>query len=250
MPPEVYNKNFIKQTIFRIDYPLILKLAEESPASLQESISEIFPNVEVLEHLMKFNLNGGEDKDIGGVNKVWRFKSRDDSKILEVSSEYLVIVEKNYTNFTDFSNLVNQVIEAFSENYSFQYIKRIGLRYVNEISIEGAESTAEGLRPYLNESLLSHLNFIEEEDLIRTQNIFELESNENRRTKVRYGLINENYPNLLQDSKFTIDIDCYNSSSIEEAGLSAETVALNALATEYFEKSIHDGLRTVLRNND
>lgn len=247
--PEIYTRNFIKDTIFRIDYPSILKLINENPSTFQEQIIELFPNVEVLEHLMRFSLNGGEDQETGEVRKIWRFKSRDGSRTLEISPEYLVVIENNYTNFSDFSRLLEQVLTPFRAIYNFQYIKRIGLRYINEINIPNIAATSGSLGTYLNRSLLSHLDFASDKQLLRTNNVKEFVHDGSRKVKFRYGLMNENYPNQLQDSKFTLDFDCYNADSIEKEALTTELNALNTIATEHFENCIEDGLRTILRQS-
>lgn len=246
---EIYTRNLIKDTIFRIDYPSILKLVNENPSAFQEQIIELFPNVEVIEHLMRFSLNGSDEQDTGEVRKIWRFKSRDGSRTLEISPEYLVVIENNYTNFTDFNRLLEQVLTPFRNLYNFSYIKRIGLRYVNEISVPNTVPTRESLSTYLNNSLVTHLDFASDKQLLRTNNVTEFIHESSRKVKFRYGLTNENYPNQLQDSKFTLDFDCYNADSIEKDAFSTELVALNVIATGHFENCIEDGLREIFRQN-
>ena len=247
--PEIYTKNYIKNTIFRIDYPSILKLTNENPSAFQEQIIELFPNIEVIEHLMRFSINANEEQETGEVKKIWRFKSRDESRILEISPEYLVVIENNYTDFTSFNRLLEQVLSPFRATYNFHYIKRVGLRYINEINIPEATATSESLSTYFSDSLVEHLDFASDKQLLRTSNVTEFIHEGARKVKFRYGLANENYPNQLQDSKFTLDFDCYNTDSIGKEALTAELAALNVIATEHFESCIKDAFREVLRQN-
>lgn len=243
--PEVYNKNYIKEAIFRIDYPPILKLINENPSTFQEQIIELFPNIEVIEHVMRLSI--GAIQDAGEVKKIWRFKSRDESRLLEISPDYLVLIDTNYHNFTDFSTLINQVVTPFQANYSYQFIKRIGLRYVNGIEVPDTLATEASLNPYLHGSLLGHLNFVTDKQILKSSNTIEFNYDDQRKVKFRYGLTNDNYPNVLQDSKFTLDFDCYNTNIIDKIAMSTELGVLNTIATEYFETSILDGLRVLMR---
>jgi uncharacterized protein (TIGR04255 family) len=243
-----YTKNYLSDVILRIDFSLILDLAENPPTSFQDRIRADYP---ILEPVKQFGVrieNLGADSRIEKDNRTtWRFKSRDGNKLIELDVTSLVINYKRYENYHNFHDELQRILGIFLELYPSAVCSRLGLRFVNQIHLEEADMFA--WETYINPNLIKSLEFIEDKrQLVRNVELLELNLGNDTKLNFRYGIFNSVYPAQITRKEFFLDYDCYIQNQLESTDLESKINSFHDHITTYFEKSITEGFRAILRN--
>lgn len=248
--PTTYQKNFLTDVIFRVDFSPILELETDTPKKFQSLISEKFPVLEPIKQMgFIFQSDGKETTTKNADKTIWRFKTTSGEMFIELDSMFLAVVFKKYDNFTQLKEIVDFCIQKLYESYPNIAVNRLGLRYINQINLE--EQDFFNWTNYLSEHLVGNLNFIEDKNLLRRYfNSFEIMPEDGIQLNFKYGIFNKTYPEAVTVKEFVLDYDCYTQSTLTKDELVPKLTILNNYATDYFEKSISDNLRQKLNNNE
>jgi len=244
---KLYSKNYLVDVICRIDFPLVLELIDVPPKEFQNSIISDFP---ILKPTQQFGVSIKKDEEgISTQEKsriIWTFHDKEESYIVELFSEFLVINCKKYIDFADFEKKLKIVFDSFFKVYPNIIINRLGLRYINQIEIEGEDDFFDW-SAYINQKLVEGIDFVENKQNIRREfNNLVLDIKENVVLNFKYGIFNRYYPDEIVKKEFMLDYDCYTKNDIEIVQIYEQLSSFNQIITEYFEKSIKDGLRNKL----
>ena len=243
-----YKKNFLTDVIFRVDFPIILDIAENTPKEFQNKIMNDFPT---LEPIQQFGVRiEKKDLDINTfpANKTtWRFLSSNKNYLIELDSEFLAVVCKKYDNFTDFKKTVFKILKSFVHLYPKLVINRLGLRYINQIQLEEADFFI--WQSYLNKSLITNLDFFENKnDLRRAMQVYEITLEDEVNINFKCGIFNSSFPAPINKKEFTLDYDCYTRTQLPSDQVIDKLTKFNEIIGKYFERSITNKLREVLNN--
>lgn len=199
-----YKRNFLTNVIFRIDFPLILSLEGNPPKDFQNKITEKFP---ILEPIEEFKINIGNIA--GNVQEstkstIWRFTNKERSTFVQLSFQHLVIERKsNYSSFEEFKITISEVLTAFLSEYPNPVTTRLGLRYINEISLK--EKNVFDWDKYINKSLIGTLQFVENKDqIIRSLSSVELVIDDDTYLNIRSGVFNSSYPAKVINKEYML----------------------------------------------
>ena len=200
-----YPKNFITQVIARVDFEPILRLKQEAPFSFHEAIQELYPRTDQAE-TVEFLLKAGEEPAAIKQPLSYIFLDKDKKDKIELNFKSIVLTASEYVKFDSFFSKIDFIYNKFNDIYQPNIIKRIGLRFVNEIKLRGNPFEWEG---YLNNNLHCILNIFPDlrESLSRAmaQMIVNLEG---RRIIFNFGIFNSEFPNTIAQKEFILDYDC------------------------------------------
>ncbi|MBU1110147.1 TIGR04255 family protein [Patescibacteria group bacterium] len=245
-----YKKNFLTDVIFRIDFPVILDIAENTPKGFQNKILNDFPVLEPIQQFgVKIERKGSNIDTFTADKTTWRFSSPDKNYLTELDAEFLAVVCKKYSNFTDFKNTVSKILKSFVQLYPKLElaINRLGLRYINQIQLE--ESDFFGWQSYLNKSLITNLDFFENKnDLRRAMQVYEIMLEDDVNMNLKCGIFNSSFPAPVNKKEFILDYDCYTKTQLSRDQVIDKLTKFNEIAGKYFERSINDSLRKVLNH--
>lgn len=243
-----YKRNFLSNVIFRIDYSPILELEKEKPASFQQIIQNDFPILEPLNR-SGFMVEKRPDTDpkMESLNKIiWKFLSKNKTKIVELDTNYLAIsfINESYTKYEDFEKCIKDVTDNFYKIYPDVIIQKFGLRYINQIKIE--EDKVFEWDKYINSNLINNLNFIKEKDnLTRSLGFFILKIGDFN-VNFNYGIFNSAFPGKIVDKEFLLDYDCHTSEQIDRDKIIENLNFCNENISKIFEDSIKEDFRKIL----
>lgn len=248
--PEItqYKKNFLTDVIFRVDFPIVLDIVENTPKEFQNKIMNDFP---ILEPIQQFGVRiEKKDSDINTftANKTtWRFLSPNKNHIVELDSEFLAVVYKNYDNFTNFKKTVSKIVKTFIQLYPKLAINRLGLRYINQIQLEETDFFV--WQDYINKSLITNLDFFENKnDLRRAMQVYEIKPEDEVNMNIQCGIFNSSFPAPVNKKEFALDYDCYTKTQLTSSQIIDNLTKFNEIIGKYFERSITDKLRGVLND--
>lgn len=242
-----YENNYLTDVIFRIDFdkPIIggKKLADD----FYNLIKTVFPKRALVQgtvlHAQIVAQKDG-NKFTQSQQKVtnYRFWDENQKKILMLEpSTDINLVLKVYKNSRELKDVINLIIDATIKVYGDIRIKRIGLRYINDITI--AEGNPFDWVPFINRSLISSLDFRSTEDkLSRSMGTMEL-IRDDHKVLFQFGMYNPEYPGSIARKVFVLDFDCYKEDVLNVSQMREMVEILQKDEESLFEHSIEDGLR-------
>lgn len=239
----VYKKNYLSDVIFKLHFPVILGLVENAPKEFQDKIIKNFPILEPIQQVQIHIENRGLEFNTERKNRtVWKFKSKDGSANIELDYESLAIIQNKYTDFTTFRELVSTISSIFFTIYPDIVIKRLGLRYINQIKL--TEKDFFVWDKYINENFISFLNFVDDKNnLRRILSTIELDNGNDSNLIIKYGIFNSTYPGKITQKEFILDYDCYTNIEFENTKLLEKCDEFHKTIIQNFEKSILDDFR-------
>lgn len=241
-----YKRNFIKQVIFRIDFDKIT-LQDKHIKEFSKLIKSLFPSSpdcrEIFTQELTASSKGVENGQLTKCN-VWIYKN--DYRTLEIQEDHIAMLYDKYKHFEPFSDDAKVVLMALKKIFpSIENVKRVGLRYLNEISLrEGNPLIWTG---YLNPSLLSSL-VVDSDDsphLIRslTRNSYRFEDDN---MTITFGIPNKDFPATISRKEFLLDLDCFISSVLDIDNIEKKLIDFNNRLSDKFKKSIGNKLKLLM----
>ena len=244
-----YKKHFLKSVIFRIDLAQSLSQSKKLAFDFHEIIKEKFPTKEDISGIRFEATMGLVGKDQGTVKQtqhtVTSYKFTDASGktilVLEPEPSNLNLSFNSYNNSDELKEFIDSIIEAFKRTYGIILIKRIGLRYINNIDITEGDAFDWGL--FINDHLVSMLDFSPNKgETSRAIGRIEL-NKDTHKVQFYYGIANPEYPNPIARKEFILDYDCYSTDEINITDVPSTVKILHDEIKSLFERSILDGLR-------
>lgn len=241
-----YEKSFLKEVISRIDFISPLPGLEKSlPPKLTKVLSDHFPIIEPTEgltHSIELNFVGA-----GGMQqrqtpvRIWNFYGKDREKQLSLASQYVFVSYTRYSTYEDLKEDFSSVVATLDAAFSDTRAGRFGLRYINNIEIEGVPPI-EGWGEYVAPVLITPPEFFAGQQLTRLLHLAELKCGD-LALRFNFGLPNPDYPSPIKRPSFILDLDAYIQAA-HDLGESLQYMEkAHGCIRDLFEKSITDKLR-------
>jgi uncharacterized protein (TIGR04255 family) len=146
----------LAEVICQMRFPAILGISKDEPSDFQRLIRAQFPEFTTgREVLLR---DPGVEYQVGPSAefqpRVHRFQTPDRGTTVSLSEGFFALSTERYEHWETFAGYLGQVLEAVSQVYSPAYATRIGLRYVNRLTLantgaQGAAGLWRMLRPEL-----------------------------------------------------------------------------------------------------
>jgi len=242
-----YRDNCLKQVIFRLDFTREIDQSRKlSNSFYNEDIRKIFSLKQDLEGVLaevSFTTEEGSNKISQSQRKQtsYRFTEDSKSKILVLEPSVLILSILKYIDEEELYKIINPVISQFKATYGNIIVKRMGLRYINNIIIP--EGNAFDWSTLLDGKLTSGLEFPRDRNEIsRLMSSMELKR-EDYAIRFVYGMFNSEYPNRIARKEFALDYDCYTREETELKDIDDKVKLFHDEIIKLFEESIGQGLR-------
>ena len=240
-----YNTNFLTGIICKIDFPSIEDYNLTKLKEFRSLIKERFPIIEESKSSL-FEFSIGEEQKVkakspGAIS--WLFYNKNKNKIGSISNSGLSIEFKKYTNFEEFFEDITFLVESLFSIFPSVFSTRIGIRYVNEIKLEGEDVF--NWSEYINQNLIKSIDFFtpnEKEGMTKSISRIELQK-DNYYLTFQFGIPNSLYPNQIIRKEFVLDYDCFTHESFEKDGILEKIREFHQVIIDIFEKSICNRLR-------
>jgi len=240
-----YTKNYLTNVIFKIDFPSISELNTTKLKEFQKLVKGEFPILQEQKRSgFGFDLGDNQIFEAKGLgNPLWIFVSKDNTKKVSIINDNIILESTKYDSFEELypkiELLVNSLFQVFPEIIS----TRLGLRYINEVSLNGSENPYD-LSNYINKNLIKSLDFfdVETAPLSRYINSAQIKGDDFNLT-FKFGIPNSLYPNKIIKKEFTLDYDCFTTDTLEKEDILRKVKEFNDRITKLFEESIEEGLR-------
>lgn len=247
-----YKNPPLKNVIFRIDLAQPINQGKKLLNDFYKIIENNFPNREDISGIrIEATMGLAKDKE-PSVKQFQRavisnkFSNADQTIILmfEPEPSNFNLLFKSYKNSEELKSLVELIVTAVNKTYGNILIKRVGLRYINNIVIK--EGDAFDWDSFINKNLISMMEFFPDKRKI-SRSIGRMELNKDTyNVQFYYGMANPEYPNPIARKEFILDYDCYSTDEININDVPDVVKALHDEIKRLFESSILDGLRDLM----
>ena len=251
-----YQRTFLSDVILRVDF---VSIEESLKKTISPDVRNIcvkyFPipeerNVETQQVLVT-NEPGVQNTVLNKEQFLeWHFFGKEKEKELCISSNCMFVDIKRYTSFIDLQQQFFEIMDVLLQKYPAIRINRIGLRYVNQISLPSEKKPRNSWHNYWNkyisDALVKSLAFVDNDSaLARHMSSVEMNYGDYL-LRFQYGIFNPDYPAANKKNIYVIDTDIYATGLIDSDDVKAYAAEFHAKANEWFEKAIKQELRDKL----
>jgi uncharacterized protein (TIGR04255 family) len=243
-PKKKYEKNFLKQVIAQIVYEETDRINEDTVKAFKVELGDSFGTLSAIKQQGIIIRNDGSNVSAEPEDSfLWEIKDDTKNFIVRISTNSLSITFSDYTKFSsNFEATINTVLDTFMSTYAqIEELKRIGLRYVNQISIPGTPIDA--WAKYINPKMIGYVDFVEKEQIRRSMQSVVVRHSDTVQLNINYGIYNQYFPSEIKDGEFILDIDAYSPYPVETDECKQQIKEFNSVLAIYFENFITDDLR-------
>lgn len=242
-----YKKPFLKDVIFRIDFPSPLpNLKQSLPQSLHKVASMEFPMFEPQQaHSQEVRFEGADVQTKSSQLVQWIFHDKQREKSLTIDANSLAITVKKYDGFIYIKNSMLNIVRELYKNYPELLVSRLGVRYINVLSPIDKEGPLDWAN-YVDGKMLQTLNLQDNnKQIIRAFNILEF-NYDGEIVKFQFGIANPDYPASVRRKEYVIDIDSSHYGAFEEGDVMNRMDISHSRIVEIFENSITARTREIM----
>jgi uncharacterized protein (TIGR04255 family) len=237
-----YPNPFLKEVVFRVDFPTPLANIKESvSSSVSRSILKSFPLSEPQTlQSQEFQISDKSFSSNTQEIKKWIYHGREREKSIILESQSLTMTIKHYKTYVGALDEYKEVLAALFKENKDLFASRIGLRYIN--SIELKEQKPLEWSEYINEDILGIVSFHEASNISRVFHVLEYNF-DGQTLKFQFGLPNPDYPAVIRQKQFILDLDSFYTGTYDETEIYECIDNCHLKIQELFEKSITDKTR-------
>ena len=232
-----YKRNFLKQVIARVDF---INAIDEINSTVAHSIQDVaVPSFPIIEPSRTVTSIGPRPAE----KRMWEFFSRDRSRKLRMCESFMLVEHNRYIDFDELQVPFNKILDQAFLTYDSLSIGRLGLRYVDEIHLDGDPLNWSG---YINENLLSIPDVAEDtKTIVRAFHNLEMRKTDYS-VRFQYGMWNPDYPSPVMRKNFILDTDVSCTGILARTDVQKLLPMFHDEAVMIFERSIENGLREVM----
>lgn len=247
-----YARDFITQVVVRADFVSgTAPMTAEPPEGVLTAV-ENYPERSVLTRsrteVRVQKTPQGPVRDTRTINyPEHNFWTADKNLHAAACSEYVFLAQRRYEGYALLREEFLSLLDAMVSQFPGLRIKRLGMRYVNEIKLPEADAGpglgADFWEHYVNPLLLGGLRFAANDGAM-ARHICTTELNYGTdRATIRYGIFNGEYPKPNRRREFILDVDTYCQALTEPGVVTAKLDDYHAAACQVFEAAVTDALR-------
>lgn len=240
-----YKRNFLTDVIVRMDFDQpIQNVDAELPADLQNVIlKNHFSTCNRIVHFFQFNTQAATSPERVGFSE-WQFRGTKGEKELVITPHFLSLSHKKFISYNKLREEFETLLNQFGNACPFDNIKRLGLRYINSISLTLRNPT--NWKQYVNSQLLHLFGFrTESAEFCRVFHNIEYAYGDHQ-LRFQFGMHNPDYPSPIRQSVFILDYDAYYDGLIEKPEILQKLDLYHSSVHSLFEMSITKKLRDYL----
>ncbi|KZY43733.1 hypothetical protein A3733_17200 [Pseudoalteromonas shioyasakiensis] len=247
MPEEIcYEKPFLKEVIFRVDFPTPIRGINESVSPvILKPILKCFPISEPQTvHAQELKFSGQNFSTSSQELKHWVYHGKEREKSIIMEELSLTMTIKKYKSYDVAYEEFCTIVDAILKENKDLFVSRIGVRYVNSIELNEASPLEWG--EYINEDILGIVSFHEAQHLSRAFHVLEYNF-DGQYLKYQFGIPNPDYPALIKQKQFILDLDSYFTGAYDLHEVHDCINYCHDKIQQLFEKSITSKTRKLMK---
>ena len=242
-----YKHNTVEEVICRLDFASPIKMFDTSISKeIYNAVRKFFPIAEPQEIIgTELFINPVIGSKVNNITaKQWLFWSRSKMSSCTISSSCVIFSIHDYDVFEDLKKAVLCILNTILSRDDTIQGKRLGLRYINSIKMGDHGNWITGqffdaLKGHKNENTMRLVTTLEYAVVEKDINV-----------RLVYGYVNPDYPAVMKNDDFTLDIDAYSQTIIFKDDLEKMIDNMHFEAQDCFEKMITQDLRNAMNTEE
>ncbi len=243
-----YERNFLTEVIFRIDFVNPIKVDDFAKENLND-LRRFFPfysPIDTTHNNIEINIDENGNKTVERDQKILRkqiFFKEPRIAQMEISANALSISYSSYSNFDSLRTDIEGVLDLLMKTPNIT-IGRTGLRYIN--IFENKRPGRINWSTYITPNMLPSEQW---NDFKVLQHMSALHIKQDAcLVKIQYGLFNGEIPNERIKDAYVLDIDAYSEKMCDLSAVKESIPKWNDTISEIFELTITDRMREKLND--
>lgn len=123
------------EVVAQVRFPPILRIANEKPVEFQEKIRRRFPEWMEEEQIVIASIPTEQPTSVKKAPSIFRFRSADAKNTVSLAIDFYALSTTAYVHWSDFWAELQRLHAAAVAVYAPAYATRLGLRYINQLTI-------------------------------------------------------------------------------------------------------------------
>lgn len=239
-----YRKSALREVIFQVNFPSILKIDTEAPADFQELVRQKYPLYKDRrnEAIVKIN---GQDRAISK-NRNHEFISADGRSKLNLTNSFISIATLNYDRWEVFRKQCFEAVDSLIKIYNPAVVQRIGLRYKDLITRSKWGLTDVQWKELVKPHVLGIVGELPENEVNRYVVDFEIIGKDSILEHRHFELVHDSESPNPTEKSFLIDCDYYCHGIIQKGDITMFANKLHDHSSNFIRSVITDKLDMVM----
>ncbi|MFA5803339.1 MAG: TIGR04255 family protein [Melioribacteraceae bacterium] len=248
----MYKKNFINRVILRLDFAVPFRTTPDFLNKVKTTLTSDLTNIELkIDYIKSIEANISEPTptlkiETQGVKGTFNFDTQKERFIIEPNA--LILESSEYTSFKNFFDKFKIIFRAFDSLTNVEDYNRVGLRFVNIFRDLGIKNIQEWDKFIHKDYIPNYRNisFLENNFQVRRNTNDFYWGNGNYLLHLKNGIWNSQFPSIITEQEFIVDLDCYLRSIISKEQILSKPEEMDHIAYQFFDSIITDELKTIL----
>jgi uncharacterized protein (TIGR04255 family) len=244
-----YRRTYLTEVIVRVDLASpIAELERRLDPRVRQAATKYFPIPEPRKVLARqIQASDQAVKASQSAFTEWHFHGKERDKTVVIAPAVVLAVYKAYESYEALHREFLELTSAFFEAYGDTQANRLGLRYINNVTI--GEGDLLDWSRYINSDMLCFLRFCRDSTITRALGLLEFAFDDFGLT-FQYGMHNPDHPAPIRRKVFVLDLDAYQAGPLEASEIALSLDKFHGRVQELFERSITDELRAIMNAKD
>ncbi len=237
-----YKQNFIKSTIFKLEYEkLAIAIDDDIASKIMTKLPMYEKRVEKQVHL-SMGIDAISSKSEVASNHVFSAMNKISSLTISELLKSITFESSKYTTWSEYKDFVESLLVTVQDVIKDEKLTRIGLRFINKIPLKEILEAKKYFQKDVNTC------FLRTKDEKKLNRIFIIKeyTDDIANTRFQFGIPNQYYPSPIISPEFVIDIDIYSTRHIEYENIIMSLNDFHLKIQTLFEDSITDKLRRLM----
>lgn len=237
--------------VAQVRFPLVASIAEqEFIAPFQERIRSTYSDLKAENETQVTLTPDGIQVKEG--SRVWRFSESDGPWEVTLSSEFLALSTRSYTNRDDFMTRLGVLLGALEERVAPRTVRRLGVRYIDRVI--GPEASRESMTTLVRPEVVG-VTAVDLPDAVRqshslTECEYHFEEDPPSSLRAKWGFLppNATFDPAVQPAdkdSWVLDVDCsHNERPFDSEAILTAARAFTDRIYRYFRWAVTDEFLT------
>lgn len=237
--------------VAQVRFPLVASIAEqEFIAPFQERIRSTYSDLKAENETQVMLTPDGVQVKEG--SRVWRFTESDGPWEVALTSEFVALSTRNYTNRDDFLTRLGVLLSALEERIAPRTVRRLGVRYIDRVM--GPEASPEAMKSLVRSEVLG-ATAVDLPDTVRqshslTECEYHFDEHPPSALRAKWGFLppNATFDPAIEpanENSWVLDVDCsHNERPFDAAAILAAARSYTDRIYRYFRWAVTDEFLT------
>lgn len=132
----------LEEVVCQVRFPPILRISTEEPVDMQEQLRHRFPLLEVEQGVqVQFPVLGNPEAPSAEIKpRLYRFRTSDKQTAVSLTVNFFAVSSTQYKHWNDFAHSLQLAHDAVQNIYQPAFATRIGLRYINRLTLDNTRT--------------------------------------------------------------------------------------------------------------